>query len=53
MDPLENSLRDLLEIRKGGAPVKETSYHPPLANLLNAAGPAARPWGHRVRGHQG
>ncbi len=46
MHPLETYLRDLQEIRSTGAGVKETSYYPPLANLLNAVGQQLRP---RVR----
>jgi hypothetical protein len=46
MHPLESYLRDLQEIRSTGAAVKETSFYPPLANLLNAVGQQLRP---RVR----
>ncbi len=46
MHPLEAYLRDLREIRSTGAAVKETSYYPPLANLLNAIGQQLKP---RVR----
>jgi len=46
MHPLETYLRDLSEIRATGAAVKETSYYPPLANLLNAVGHSLKP---RVR----
>jgi hypothetical protein len=46
MHPLETYLRDLQEIRSTGAGVKETSFYPPLANLLNAVGHQLRP---RVR----
>jgi hypothetical protein len=46
MHPLESYLRDLHDIRSTGAAVKETSYYPPLANLLNAVGQTLKP---RVR----
>lgn len=46
MHPLESYLRDLHDIRSTGATVKETSYYPPLANLLNAIGHTLKP---RVR----
>jgi hypothetical protein len=46
MHPLEAYLLDLREIRSTGAAVKETSYYPPLANLLNAVGQQLKP---RVR----
>jgi hypothetical protein len=46
MHPLEAYLRDLYEIRSTGAAVKETSYYPALANLLNAVGGQLKP---RVR----
>jgi hypothetical protein len=46
MHPLESYLRDLHDIRSTGAAVKETSYYPPLANLLNAVGQSLKP---RVR----
>jgi hypothetical protein len=46
MHPLETYLRDLQEIRSTGAGVKETSFYPPLANLLNAVGQQLKP---RVR----
>jgi hypothetical protein len=36
MHPLQTYLNDLHDIRSTGAAVKETSYYPPLANLLNA-----------------
>ena len=45
MHPLETYLRDLQEIHSTGAGVKETSFYPPLANLLNAVGPQLRPLG--------
>ncbi len=46
MHLLEAYLRDLHDIRSTGAGVKETSYYPPLANLLNAVGQTIKP---RVR----
>jgi hypothetical protein len=46
MHPLETYLRDLHDIRATGASVQETSFYPPLANLLNAVGPTLKP---RVR----
>jgi hypothetical protein len=46
MHPLESYLRDLHDIRSTGAAVKETSYYPPLANLLNTVGQTLKP---RVR----
>jgi hypothetical protein len=46
MHALETYLRDLRDIRATGAAVKETSYYPPLANLLNAVGATLKP---RVR----
>ncbi len=46
MHPLEVYLHDLREIRATGAGVKETSFYPPLANLLNAIGQQLKP---RVR----
>src|SRR5436190_21609521 len=46
MHPLHAYLRDLHEIRATGAGVKETSFYPPLANLLNAVGQQLKP---RVR----
>ncbi|HJT79118.1 MAG TPA: N-6 DNA methylase, partial [Gemmataceae bacterium] len=39
-------LRELYEVRSTGAGVKETSYYPALANLLNAVGHTLKP---RVR----
>ena len=44
--PLETYLRDLRDIRSTGAAVRETSYYPPLANLLDAVGQKLKP---RVR----
>jgi len=46
MHLLETYLRDLHDIRATGAAVKETSFYPPLANLLNAVGQTLKP---RVR----
>ena len=46
MHPLEAYLHDLREIRSTGAAVKEISFYPPLANLLNAVGQQLKP---RVR----
>ncbi len=43
MHPLETYLRDLRDIRATGSAVKETSYYPPLANLLNAVGQTLKP----------
>jgi len=46
VNPVENYLREMREIRSTGAAVKETSYYPPLANLLNEIGKTLKP---RVR----
>jgi hypothetical protein len=46
MHPLQAYLRDLHDIRSTGAAVEETSYYPPLAELLNAVGQTLKP---RVR----
>jgi hypothetical protein len=46
MTPLENYLRDVSQIHSSGAGVKETSYYPALANLLNEVGKTVKP---RVR----
>jgi hypothetical protein len=46
MHPLQTYLSELHDIRSTGAAVKETSYYPPLANLLNAVGATLKP---RVR----
>jgi hypothetical protein len=46
MHPLERFLHELRDVRSTGAAVKETSYYPPLANLLNAVGRTLKP---RVR----
>lgn len=46
MNPLENYIRELYEIRSTGATVKEPSYYGPLANLFNQIGKTLKP---RVR----
>ncbi len=46
MHPLEEYLHELHDIRATGGGVKETSYYPALANLLNAVGHTLKP---RVR----
>ena len=46
MHPLETYLHELYEIRSSGSATAETSYYPPLANLLNEIGKALKP---RVR----
>lgn len=46
MHLLETYLRELNVIRSTGSAVDETSYYPPLANLLNAVGATLKP---RVR----
>ena len=46
MDPLEQYIRELRDIRSSGAAVPETSYYPALANLLNEIGKTMTP---RVR----
>ena len=43
MNPLENYLRELRDIRSSGAGVKESSYYAPLSNLLNEAGKSLKP----------
>jgi hypothetical protein len=43
MHPLESYLEDIQAIRSSGAAVKETSYYPALANLLNEAGKSLKP----------
>lgn len=43
MPPLETYLRELSEIHHSGAGVKETSYYPALANLLNELGKTLKP----------
>lgn len=45
MNPLENCLRELQEIRSFRAGVKETSYYPALSNLRNEVGKALKPRG--------
>jgi len=46
MGPLEQYIRDLVEIKSSGAGVDETSYYPALSNFLNAIGGELKP---RVR----
>ncbi len=48
MDVLETYLRELRVTRATGAGVKETSYYPALANLLNAVGKTLKPRVHCV-----
>ena len=43
MNSLDTYIRDLRAIRSTGAAVKETSYYPALANLLNEVGKSLRP----------
>lgn len=43
MDPVETYLRELSTVRSSGAAVAETSYYPPLANLLNEIGKRLKP----------
>jgi hypothetical protein len=43
MKPIEIYLRELRDIRSTGAAVKETSYYPALANLLNEVGGKLKP----------
>ena len=43
MHPLEIYLEDIRAIRSSGAAVKETSYYPALANLLNEVGKSLKP----------
>jgi len=43
MNPVEQYIKDLYEIRSSGAAVKETSYYGPLANLLNEIGKSLTP----------
>jgi hypothetical protein len=43
MTPLADYLQDLLEIRRTGNAVKETSYYTPFANLMNAVGKTLKP----------
>ena len=40
---LEDYVRELRDIRSSGAGVSETSYYPPLANLLNEFGKSLKP----------
>ncbi len=46
MDPVETYIRELLDIRRSGEAVKETSYYGTLANLFNEIGKTLKP---RVR----
>ncbi len=46
MHPVENYIRELLDIRRSGEAVKETSYYGPLAHLMNETGQKLKP---RVR----
>ncbi len=43
MSALETYLRDLRDIHATGENVKETSFYPPLANLINAIGATLKP----------
>ena len=43
MHPLEHYLTHLAAIRNTGAATPETSYYPPLAELLNAVGHTLKP----------
>jgi len=43
MHPVETYIRDLSDIRRSGEAVKETSYYPPLSNLLNEVGKMLKP----------
>jgi hypothetical protein len=43
MHALETYLQDLRATRASGAAVKETSYYPALANLLNEIGKTLKP----------
>ncbi len=40
---LETYLQELLEIRSSGEATEETSYYPPLSNLLNSVGGELKP----------
>jgi len=40
---LEQYLHDLQEIRSSGEATRETSYYPPLSNLLNSIGGELKP----------
>ncbi len=46
MDPVQEYLKELRDIRSTGAGVPETSYYPALSNLLNEVGKTLKP---RVR----
>jgi len=48
MTPVEKYIRDLLYIRRSGEAVKETSYYPPLSNLLNEIGKTLKPHVHCI-----
>ncbi|MBI4639877.1 MAG: N-6 DNA methylase [Candidatus Tectomicrobia bacterium] len=43
MNPFEDYIRELRDIRSSGAGVKETSYYAPLSNLLNEIGKTLKP----------
>ena len=43
MKPLETYLREVSDIHRSGAAVKETSYYGPLQNLLNEIGKTLKP----------
>ncbi|MCH8290686.1 N-6 DNA methylase, partial [Candidatus Poribacteria bacterium] len=43
MKPLEDYLRALHDIRSSGSGTQETSYYPPLSNLLNEIGKTLKP----------
>jgi len=43
MHPVETYIQELQAIRSSGAAVKETSYYPPLANLLTEIGKRLKP----------
>ena len=43
MHPLETYIQELRAIRSSGAAVKETSYYPALASLLNEIGAKLKP----------
>ncbi len=43
MHPLESYIQELRAIRSSGAAVKETSFYPPLSNLLNEIGKKQKP----------
>lgn len=48
MDPVETYLHELLDIRRSGQAVKETSYYGPFANLLNTVGKTLKPRVHCI-----